>query len=88
MTNLNKKIDKYIKDNFFNLSKRWTDHLLKQPQTGLGWQLSEIKLKSGGILENIPIVLHEKISKSDLPKGFKNGYISDIVVKPKPAINE
>jgi hypothetical protein len=62
--------------NSLQLPHKWTDYLMKLPETGMGYQLVKIVLKNGKVLHHkkvlngsvLLLTTNEKISKEEILK--------------------
>lgn len=57
------------------LNSVWTEHLLKYPEKGMGYQRVDIKLKSGEIIENCSVLNAEDLI---LPENYSYLKVQDI----------
>lgn len=57
------------------LNKYWTEHLLKYPEAGMGYQRVDVILKSGQIIKNIVVLNAEDLT---LPDEYKNLVLDEI----------
>lgn len=65
------------------LSEQWSEILLLQPETGMGYQKVDITLKDGTVYQDVDIVNGDHIIEvSGLPDvPFDNDDIAEIIVK-------
>jgi hypothetical protein len=42
--------------NYPTLPAQWSQYLIKQPETGMGYQIVDIELKDGRIIKNVAII--------------------------------
>lgn len=47
------------------LERRWVDYLIRQPESGMGFQKVDIRLKGNRVLNDVPVFNAEEI---DLPE--------------------
>ena len=59
------------------LNSHWTNYLLKQPESGMGYQKVQVTLKSG-IIINDAIVLNSEDLSLPIPKGWNTLTLEDI----------
>ncbi|MBI4706516.1 MAG: hypothetical protein HY761_01125 [Candidatus Omnitrophica bacterium] len=62
------------------LNKYWTEHLLKYPETGMGYQRVDVILKSGQVIKNIVVLNAEDLVLSDEYKDLRLDEIKDLHV--------
>ena len=65
------------------LSKKWIDYLLKMPETGMGYQIVNIKLKDGRLIENVFAFNSEEIDLPEKYDGIKEEDIEEIKIAKK-----
>lgn len=71
----------------YYLPKQWADYLLKQPETGQGYQIADVYFDDGKVLEGITILNAEKFFSGetdlDLSRIEKIILKKDMGVKPQ-----
>lgn len=61
------------------LDSRWTDYLVRQPESGMGYQKVDLRLKGDKLLRNVLVFNCEDIQ---LPEEFADAEIVDLKVSP------
>lgn len=66
----------------FVLDKHWSDELAKLPETGMGYQVIDITLKSGFMFRDVKVLNTKEIYFEHVSKmPFTNNDIKDIIIK-------
>jgi hypothetical protein len=60
------------------LEKKWTERLLKLPESGMGYQRVRVRLKDGRTLEDVLVFNAEILSLPDTVRQFTPGDIMAI----------
>lgn len=67
------------------LNPYWTKHLLRFPETGMGYQKVDVILKSGQVLRDVIILNAEDIIIPDQYLNLKCDDIADLRIQDKSA---
>ena len=62
----------------FQLPERWVDHLCKLPESGMGYQRVDIRLKNGDQLNDVLVLNAEEIECPHHSAPFTSEDIADI----------
>ncbi len=62
------------------LNNYWMEHLLKYPETGMGYQRVDVILKSGQVIKNIVVLNAEDLALPDEYKDLRLDEIKDLHV--------
>lgn len=57
------------------LDTRWTDELLRYPESGMGYQRVDIRFRNGRKLDDVPVFNAEEV---DLPEELARVEITDL----------
>ena len=57
------------------LERKWVDYLIRQPESGMGFQKVDIRLKGNRVLNDIPVFNAEEI---DLPEDCADAAIEEL----------
>ena len=57
------------------LAKKWVDYLTRQPESGMGYQKVDVRLKGNRVLQNVPVFNAEEI---DLPEDCAGSAIEQL----------
>jgi hypothetical protein len=57
------------------LAKKWVDYLIRQPESGMGYQKVDVRLKGNRVLQNVPVFNAEEI---DLPEDCAGSAIEQL----------
>ena len=57
------------------LDKKWVEYLSRQPETGMGYQKVDIRLKDNRVLTNVLVLNAEEL---ELPEGLSGTEIKEI----------
>ena len=67
----------------YKLNNYWTEYLLKYPETGMGYQRVDIKLKTGQTIKNVVVLNAEELILPDEYADLSCDDISNIKVLDK-----
>jgi hypothetical protein len=57
------------------LAKKWVDYLIRQPESGMGFQKVDVRLKGNRVLNDVPVFNAEEI---DLPEDCADTAIEEL----------
>jgi len=57
------------------LEKKWVDYLIRQPESGMGFQKVDVRLKGNRVLQDVPVFNAEQI---DLPQDCAESAIEEL----------
>ena len=57
------------------LAKKWVDYLICQPESGMGFQKVDVRLKGNRVLNDVPVFNAEEI---DLPEDCAGSAIEEL----------
>jgi hypothetical protein len=57
------------------LAKKWVDYLIRQPESGMGFQKVDVRLKGNRVLHDVPVFNAEEI---DLPEDCIGAAIEEL----------
>ena len=57
------------------LERKWVDYLIRQPESGMGFQKVDVRLKGNRVLNDVPVFNAEEI---DLPEDCVGSAIEEL----------
>lgn len=63
------------------LNKYWTEKLLKYPETGMGYQMVDVILKSGSAIRNVVVLNAEYLDLPDQYKDLKVKEVKNLIIR-------
>ena len=57
------------------LAKKWVDYLIRQPESGMGFQKVDVRLKGNRVVRDVPVFNAEEI---DLPEDCASSPIEEL----------